>query len=127
MFNFWRETLSATAFLALFFILLIGLLPDFDWQFGVILFYCLGITILHKYVKYTYRKDFDARAYLSAIIGIAVFTTLGSFSFDELKQFGFHFSSIGNYFSIKLLFYFWSIVWLPVVLEKFLKNKWFDE
>jgi len=53
---------------------------------------------------------------------IAVLTTLGSFSKEELIEFGFKFlltESSWPYFVLKLSFFFWSLTLLPVVLDKF--------
>ncbi|MCT8823998.1 hypothetical protein KZ326_06575 [Glaesserella parasuis] len=81
----------------------------------------LLLILIHRHTK----KDFDNPAYIPAIMCIAVFTTFGSFSKDELTEFGFHFlltEPIWAYFSLKLSFFFWSLVLLPVVLEKLFKK-----
>ncbi|WP_237052496.1 hypothetical protein [Mannheimia granulomatis] len=79
------------------------------------------LILIHRYIK----QDFDNPAYLPAIMCITVLTTFGSFSKEELIEFGFRFlltESIWAYFALKLSFFFWSLILLPVVLDKFFKK-----
>lgn len=85
----------------------------------------ITLVLIHCYLVKKHQKDFDSPAYLPAIMNIAVFTTLGSFSKDELIEFGFRFLTtepIWSYFAIKSTFFFWSLILLPVVLDKFFKK-----
>ncbi|OOH89513.1 hypothetical protein BMT54_06365 [Pasteurellaceae bacterium 15-036681] len=78
----------------------------------------LLLILIHCYTK----TDFDHSAYLPAIMCITVLTTFGSFSKDELIEFGFRFlltEPMWAYFFLKASFFFWSLLLLPVVLGKF--------
>lgn len=84
------------------------------------------LLAIHWLAKDKYQKDFDNFTYFHSILCITVLATLGSFSKDELIEFGFHFLATEpkwSYFALKLSFYFWSIVLLPSVLDKFFKNR----
>lgn len=81
----------------------------------------LLFILIHRYTK----QDFDNPAYLPAIMCIAVLTTFGSFSKEELIAFGFRFlitEPNWAYFALKLSFFFWSLILLPVALDKFFKK-----
>lgn len=88
-----------------------------------------GIPLLLFYIHHVttrkFQRDFDNPAYLPAIMSIAALTTLGSFSKEELIEFGFRFlltDPIWAYFALKLSFFFWSLMLLPIVLDKFFKK-----
>ncbi|WP_420923722.1 hypothetical protein [Actinobacillus pleuropneumoniae] len=125
MFSFWREFISSFGFLSLIGFFFIEKLPSFDYQYCLILFLSLSISALQRFIKNYYKKEFDAGAYLSSVLGVAVFSTLISFSYEELVEFGFHLKNNSDYFSLKLLLSFWSIIWLPIALDKFFRNRWF--
>lgn len=127
MFSVWRDFVSILGFLALLLLLVIGEIPNFNFQYWLIFALSLGISLLHKFIKIRYQKDFDGAAYLSSVLAVAAYSTLLSFSFDELIEFGFHLATNGEYFALKLLLSFWVIIWLPVVLDKLLLNRWFSK
>lgn len=84
-----------------------------------------GIPLLLIYIHRRTAKDFDNPAYIPAIMCITVFATFGSFSKEELIDFGFRFllvEPIWAYFSLKLSFFFWGLTLLPIVLDKFSKK-----
>ncbi|EEY09210.1 hypothetical protein COI_2178 [Mannheimia haemolytica serotype A2 str. OVINE] len=69
-----------------------------------------------------FKKEFDNQAYFSAIVGVALFAALGSFSKSELIELGFKIDDISTFFIFKLYFHTWAIVLLPVALKKFFKK-----
>lgn len=82
----------------------------------------LGLVLLHKWGVRKYQQTLDNFAYIPSMMCIAVLTTLGSFSKEELIEFGFKFlltESSWPYFVLKLSFFFWILTLLPVVLDKF--------
>ncbi|OOF50725.1 hypothetical protein BKK52_00830 [Rodentibacter trehalosifermentans] len=85
----------------------------------------LFLLFIHKVGTRKFQRDFDNSAYISAIMCITVFATFGSFSKEELIDFGFRFlltEPMWAYFSLKLSFFFWSLTLLPVVIDKLSKK-----
>lgn len=112
------------AFLSLPRLFFIGDIPY--WLVGVLVNGIpLLLILLHKWGSHKYQRELDNVAYTPSIMCIAVLTTFGSFSKEELIEFGFRFlltEPIWAYFALKLSFYFWSLILLPVALDKFFKK-----
>ncbi|POY47792.1 hypothetical protein EC523_11795 [Avibacterium paragallinarum] len=81
------------------------------------LFVMFNITIQRKF-----KQDLDRFAYFSAILGVAIFAALGSFSQLELISLGFKVEKISTFTMFKIYFHIWAIVLLPIALKKFFKK-----
>ncbi|VEH67301.1 Uncharacterised protein [Rodentibacter pneumotropicus] len=117
MFSLIRDIYAyLTAFSALGFTVKIGVFNENLQHFVVILVPMLLIA-LHQIIVRKFKKEFDNQAYFSAIIGVALFAALDSFSQSELIELGFKVTEIHNFLIFKLYFHVWAIVLLPIALK----------
>ncbi|SUT93443.1 Uncharacterised protein [[Actinobacillus] rossii] len=91
-------------------------------QHIIVIFTPFAFIVLHELIARKFKKEFDNRAYLSAIVGVALFAALGSFSKDELIELGFKIHDAQSFFIFKLYFHIWAILLLPIALRKFFKK-----
>lgn len=110
-----------TTFTALALIAKIGIF-SLDMQHTIVIVLPILFIAIHQIIVRKFKKEFDNQAYFSAIVGVAIFAALGSFSQPELIEFGFKVESIHSFFIFKLYFHIWAIVLLPVALKKFFKK-----
>ncbi|HDL5154518.1 TPA: hypothetical protein RJ164_002433 [Mannheimia haemolytica] len=122
MFSLLRDLFAYIVSLsALVFTVKIGSFNE-NLQHAIVIILPLLFIVIHELIVRKFKKEFDNQAYFSAIVGVALFAALGSFSKSELIELGFKIDDISTFFIFKLYFHTWAIVLLPVALKKFFKK-----
>lgn len=122
MFSIARDLFAyITTFSALVLTFKIGSFSE-NMQHVIVISVPLIFIVIHEFIVRKFKKEFDNQAYFSAIIGVALFAALGSFSKSELADLGFKVADTQTFFIFKLYFRTWAVVLLPLALKKFFKK-----
>lgn len=80
MFSLLRDLFAYIVFIsALIFTTKIGSFNE-SFQHTIVILLPLLFIVIHELIARKFKKEFDNQAYFSAIVGVALFAALGSFS-----------------------------------------------